>query len=181
MIYSNAIGEGEIGVAPIQMANLAAIIANRGWYRTPHFVKAVGDSLIKDERYIRKNYTAVESKYFEPVISAMESVVVNGTARNAQIDSVRVCGKTGTVENKSFNDHSVFIAFAPREDPEIAIAVYVEYGTWGGTWAAPIASLMMEKYLRQIGSIKGARSEKSLAKEKRAFESVILDKNADIR
>lgn len=181
MIYSNAIGEGEIGVAPIQMANLAAIIANRGWYRTPHFVKAVGDSLIKDQRYIRKNYTAVESKYFEPVISAMESVVVNGTARNAQIDSVRVCGKTGTVENKSFNDHSVFIAFAPREDPEIAIAVYVEYGTWGGTWAAPIASLMMEKYLRQIGSIKGARSEKSLAKEKRAFESVILDKNADIR
>ena len=181
MIYSNAIGEGEIGVAPIQMANLAAIIANRGWYRTPHFVKAVGDTLIKDERYIRKNYSAVESKYFEPVISAMESVVVNGTARNAQIDSVRVCGKTGTVENKSFNDHSVFIAFAPREDPEIAIAVYVEYGTWGGTWAAPIASLMMEKYLRQIGSIKGARSEKSLAKEKRAFESVILDKNADIR
>ena len=181
MIYSNAIGEGEIGVAPIQMANLAAIIANRGWYRTPHFVKAVGDSLIKDERYIRKNYTAVESKYFEPVISAMESVVVNGTARKAQIDSVRVCGKTGTVENKSFNDHSVFIAFAPREAPEIAIAVYVEYGTWGGTWAAPIASLMMEKYLRQIGSIKGARSEKSLAKEKRAFESVILDKNADIR
>ena len=83
MIYSNAIGDGEIGVAPIQMANLAAIIANRGWYRTPHFVKAVGDSLIKDQRYIRKNYTAVESKYFEPVISAMESVVVNGTARNA--------------------------------------------------------------------------------------------------
>ena len=181
MIYSNAIGEGEIGVAPIQMANLAAIIANRGWYRTPHFIKAVGDSLIKDQRYIRKNYTAVESKYFEPVISAMESVVVNGTASNAQIDSVRVCGKTGTVENKSFNDHSVFIAFAPRKDPEIAIAVYVEYGTWGGTWAAPIASLMMEKYLRQIGSIQGARSEKSLAKEKRAFESVILDKNADIR
>ena len=181
MIYSNAIGEGEIGVAPIQMANLAATIANKGWYYTPHFIKSIGDAGTKNPTFTTKKYTAVEEGYFEPVISAMESVVLNGTARRAQVDSVRVCGKTGTVENKSFNDHSVFIAFAPREDPQIAIAVYVEYGTWGGTWAAPIASLMIEKYLRGIGMIKGARSAKSLQKEKRAIESTILNKHAVIQ
>ncbi|MFT7614060.1 MAG: penicillin-binding protein 2 [Parvicellaceae bacterium] len=181
MIYSNSIGEGEIGVAPIQMANLAAIIANRGWYYTPHLVKKIGKNGEKREEYTKKNYTVVDSAYFEPVAYAMEQVVVNGTARRARIDSVRVCGKTGTVENKSFNDHSVFIAFAPAEDPQIAVAVYVEYGTWGGTWAAPIASLMIEKYLRDQGYLNTVRSKKSLAKEKRAFESVIQHKHAIIK
>ncbi len=181
MIYSNSIGEGEIGVAPIQMANLAAIIANGGWYYTPHFVKAIGKDGTKRPEYQQKNYTMVDSVYFPPVQEAMEQVVANGTARRAQIDSVRVCGKTGTVENKSFNDHSVFIAYAPAEDPQIAIAVYVEYGTWGGTWAAPIASLMIEKYLRETGYLTGPRSEKSLEKEKRAYESVILHKDAVIK
>lgn len=181
MIYSNSIGEGEIGVAPIQMANLAAIIANRGWYYTPHFVKEIGKNGIKRPEYLKKNYTVVDSAYFEPVAAAMEQVVSNGTARRARIDSVRVCGKTGTVENKTFNDHSVFIAFAPAEDPQIAVAVYVEYGTWGGTWAAPIASLMIEKYLRDQGYLTEPRSKKSLAKEQRALESVILHKHAVIK
>ncbi|MBT4775792.1 MAG: peptidoglycan glycosyltransferase [Crocinitomicaceae bacterium] len=181
MIYSNAIGEGEIGVAPIQMANLAAIIANKGWYYTPHFVKGIGKNGDKKQEYKTRNYTAVEAAYFSPVIAAMEDVVQNGTARRAQIDSVKVCGKTGTVENKSFNDHSVFIAFAPRENPKIAIAVYVEFGTWGGTWAAPIASLMMEKYLRDTGYLVTERKERSILKEQRALKSVILNKHAVIQ
>lgn len=181
MIYSNAIGEGEIGVAPIQMANLAAIIANKGWYYTPHFVKSIGKSGDKKKEYKERNYTVVDPAYFLPITVAMEDVVKNGTARQAQIDSVKVCGKTGTVENKSFNDHSVFIAFAPREDPKIAIAVYVEYGTWGGTWAAPIASLMIEKYLRNTGYLVGVRAEKSIKKEERALNSIILDKHAVIQ
>ena len=181
MIYSNAIGEGEIGVAPIQMANLAAIIANKGWYYTPHFVKVIGKNGDKKQEYKTRNYTTVEAAYFSPVIAAMEDVVQNGTARRAQIDSVKVCGKTGTVENKSFNDHSVFIAFAPRENPKIAIAVYVEFGTWGGTWAAPIASLMMEKYLRDTGYLVTERKERSILKEQRALKSVILNKHAVIQ
>lgn len=172
-IYSNSIGEGELGVSPLQMANLAAILANRGHYYTPHLVRKIGKDGSKKEQFLEKRYTSVDAKYFPPVIDAMEQVVQNGTARQAQVDSIAVCGKTGTVENKSFNDHSVFIAFAPKDNPKIAIAVYVEYGTWGGTWAAPIASLMIEKYLNgEVTSVKGK------AKEERAFSTKILDKHA---
>ena len=174
-IYSNSIGEGEIGVSPLQMANLAAILANKGYYYTPHLVKKIGEQGDKKEKFKVKHYTAVDSSYFTPVREAMEQVVLNGTARQAQIDSISVCGKTGTVENKSFNDHSVFIAFAPKDNPKIAIAVYVEYGTWGGTWAAPIASVMIEKYL------KGELSEKGKKKEKRIKEAVILTKHSDFK
>lgn len=174
-IYSNSIGEGEIGVSPLQMANLAAIIANRGYFYTPHLVKKIGEDGSKRKEFQEKNFTVVEAKHFTPVVDAMEQVVLNGTARQAQVDSVEVCGKTGTVENKSFNDHSVFIAFAPKENPKIAVAVYVEYGTWGGTWAAPIASLMIEKYL------KGELSEKGKKKEDRVLKAVILDKHSDFK
>ncbi len=170
-IYSNSIGEGEIGVAPIQMANLAAIIANRGYYYTPHLVRKIGENGQKREEYLEKHYTVVDAKYFEPIVNAMEQVVVNGTARRAQIDSISVCGKTGTVQNATTNDHSVFIAFAPKENPKIAVAVYVEYGTWGGTWAAPIASLVIEKYLN------GKLSEKGKKKELRVLNETILTKN----
>ena len=127
----------------------------------------------KKPQFLIKNHTSVDQKYFTPVVEAMEQVVLNGTARQAQIDSISVCGKTGTVENKSFNDHSVFIAFPPKDNPKIAIAVYVEYGTWGGTWAAPIASLMIEKHLS--GEIK---TEKGKRKEARVLSSKILDKHA---
>lgn len=172
-IYSNSIGEGEIGVSPLQMANLAAIIANRGYYYTPHLVRKIGEYGEKREEFKEKHYTVVEEQYFEPVINAMEQVVLNGTGKMAQIEGVSVCGKTGTVQNKAddINDHSVFIAFAPKDDPKIAIAVYVEYGTWGGTWAAPIASLMIEKYLN------GELSEKGKKKEERVISTSILYKN----
>jgi penicillin-binding protein 2 len=171
-IYSNSIGEGEIGVSPLQMANLAAIIANRGYYYTPHLVKHIGEEII-NPKFIKKHTTKIDSNYFIPVIDAMEQVVLNGTASRAQLDSVSVCGKTGTVENKSFNDHSVFIAFAPKVNPKIAIAVYVEYGTWGGTWAAPIASVMIDKYINRT------LSNKSIKNKHKITEAVILNKNSD--
>ena len=155
-IYSNSIGEGEIGVSPIQMANLAAIIANRGYYYIPHFIKKIGENEIP-KKYSTKNFTCVSEVHYGPVISAMNEVVNAGTGRSAKIDSIEVCGKTGTVENKNFNDHSVFIAFAPMDNPKIAIAVYVEYGTWGSKWAAPISSILMEYYLKRKNSIKGQR------------------------
>jgi len=171
-IYSNSIGEGEIGVSPLQMANLAAIIANRGYYITPHFVKSIKDTVI-DDKYIKKNHTCVNEKHFKPVIDAMNEVVNNGTGRSAKIDSIEVCGKTGTVENKTFNDHSVFIAFAPKGEPKIAIAVYVEYGTWGSKWAAPISSAMMEYYL------KGENSKSSIEKIQKIKEAIILNPKSD--
>ena len=169
-IYSNSIGEGEIGVSPIQMANLAAIIANRGFYYTPHVIKDIKDNNILKPFQVKHN-TCVDEKYFDIIVSAMNEVVNNGTGKKAKIDSIEVCGKTGTVENKTFNDHSVFISFAPMNNPAIAIAVYVEYGTWGSKWAAPIASLMMERY------IKGSLSEKSIKKANKISEAVILNQN----
>ncbi len=141
-VYSLGIGQGEILVVPLQMANLAAIFANRGYYITPHIIrnknKSEGDNI---------HYTKIEKKYFDLVADAMAKVVENGTARRAQIDSITVCGKTGTAENPHGEDHSVFIAFAPRYNPKIAVSVYVENSGFGGTWAAPIASLIIEKYL----------------------------------
>ena len=173
MIYSNSIGEGEIGVSPLQMANLAAIIANKGYYYTPHLVSKIGDNGTKKTEFLEINNTDVAAEHFQPIINAMEQVVLNGTARSAQIDSISLCGKTGTVENKSFNDHSVFIGFAPKDNPQIAIAVYVEYGTWGGTWAAPIASVMIEQYLNKKLSNKG------IIKKKRIESAIILSKKSD--
>ena len=172
-IYSNSIGEGEIGVSPLQMANLAAIIANQGHYYTPHLVKKIGDNGSKKAEFLEINNTDVDPKHFQPIINAMEQVVLNGTGRSAKIDSISLCGKTGTVENKSFNDHSVFIAFAPKENPQIAIAVYVEYGTWGGTWAAPIASVMIEQYLNEKLSDKGIKKKNSIE------SAIILSKKSD--
>ena len=162
-IYSLSIGQGEILVAPIQMANLAAIIANRGYYYTPHFIKQIDDgSTAIDSIYMIRNNTTIDSKHFDVAIEGMQAVVeeVGGTARRAKIDSITVCGKTGTAENPHGEDHSIFIAFAPKEQPKIAIAVYVENAGFGGTWAAPIASLMMEKYL--TGKIKYPEKEKRI-------------------
>ena len=160
-IYSNSIGEGELGVVPIQMANLASILANRGYYYSPHLIKSVGDQG-KLEEYRKKNYTKIDSNYFQVVLDALQAVVdePGGTARRARIDSIKVCGKTGTVQNKNTPDHSVFMAFAPRENPQIAIAVYVEDAGFGGDWAAPIASLLMEKYIK--GEVKSKEKEKRI-------------------
>ncbi|MEM7037447.1 MAG: penicillin-binding transpeptidase domain-containing protein, partial [Bacteroidota bacterium] len=153
---SNSIGQGEILMTPLQMANTAAMIANRGWYYAPHFLKS---TKARDESWIPEPYGKVKvpgtPDQYELVVDAMEQVVISGTARRAQIDSISVCGKTGTVENKAGEDHSVFMAFAPRDNPRIAIAAIVENAGFGGTWSAPICALMMEQFL--TGSIQNER------------------------
>ena len=149
-VISMAIGQGELLVTPLQMANFASTIANRGYYYTPHLVKDIQG---KDEiapKYKVKRYTKVDSQYFEPVVQGMYDVVQGGagsTARNARVDSLDICGKTGTAENPHGENHSIFIAFAPKDNPQIAISVYVENAGYGTTYAAPIASFMIEKYL----------------------------------
>ena len=160
-IRSIAIGQGEVKLTPLHMANLAAIIANKGWYYDPHFLRSPKHEF---PFQIVRNKTMVDPEHFDPVIDGMWRVVneSGGTAGRAKIDGINVCGKTGTVENYKGSvkqkNHSVFIAFAPMEDPKIAIAVFVENAGFGGTWAAPIASLMMEKYLRN--SISSPEKEK---------------------
>lgn len=147
-IYSIAIGEGENLVVPLQMANFAATIANKGYYITPHLIKAIGDSAKPLPQYTEKHYTTIDAKNFEIAADAMQQVVESGTGQyRARLKDVIVCGKTGTVQNEPRPDHSVFIAFAPKENPKIAVSVYVEYSGQGARAAAAIASLMIEKYL----------------------------------
>ncbi len=147
-IISLAIGQGELGVTPIQMANFSAIIANRGWYYVPHFIKEIDGAPLTDSVYTQKRYTGVDAHHFEKVVEGMFRVVESGTGRGVRFSKdIEVCGKTGTAENPHGKDHSIFIAFAPKDNPQIAIAVYVENVGFGSTWAAPISSLMMEKYL----------------------------------
>ena len=161
-VRSLAIGQGEILVTPVQLANMAVIMANRGYYYPPHLVRAIGspDNLIKSARI--KKHVLVDPENFEKVIDGMEKVTkLGGTAILAALDTIPVCGKTGTVQNPHGKDHSVFIAFAPKDNPKIAIAVVVENaGDYGGTWAAPISSLMMEKYF--YGEIKRKAQEKHM-------------------
>lgn len=157
-LVSMAIGQGELGTTPLQMANMTAAIANRGYYYTPHIIKEIEGNNKLDERFYQKQKTKIDSAYFETVIQGMY-LAVNGepgsgsTARNAQIKDITVCGKTGTAENPHGEDHSIFIAFAPKDNPKIAIAVYIENGGFGGTWAAPTAKLMIEKYLNDSISV----------------------------
>ena len=148
-ILSLAIGQGEIGMTPLQLANFAAAIANKGYYYPPHIVKELEDAEI-DDIYKEKIYTSIDSAHFEPIIEGMYNVVHGGqgaTARHVAIPGVEMCGKTGTAQNPHGENHAVFMGFAPKENPQIAIAVYVENAGYGGRWAAPIASLMIEKYL----------------------------------
>lgn len=149
-IVSLGIGQGEMQMTTIQMANLAATIANRGYFYTPHLIKTFKDGTPIPIRFRQKHQTRIEKQHFEPVIDGMELVVLAGTARNAQIPDVQVVGKTGTVQNpqNKNKDHSVFYGFAPKYNPKIAIAVYVEFGGFGSSVGSPIASLMMEKYLK---------------------------------
>jgi penicillin-binding protein 2 len=131
------------------MANLAAILANRGWYYTPHIVRGIGDDFEIPLRFTEKNYTMVNAKHFEPVIDAMSRVINEdgGTGFRARIPGIEVVGKTGTSQNPRGEDHSVFLAFAPRENPQIAVAVYVENAGQGARAAASVAGLVIEKYL----------------------------------
>jgi penicillin-binding protein 2 len=169
-IYSLSIGQGEIGVVPVQMANLAAIIANKGYYITPHFIKKIADKDTIPEQFTKKHFTGIDTSYFKYIHDGMQAVVYEpgGTARRARINNeeIIVCGKTGTAENPHGEDHSIFIAFAPRKDPKIAIAVYIENAGFGGTWAAPTASLMIEKYLTD--------SISDPLKEKRILEANLI-------
>ena len=148
-IYSIAIGEGELLINPVQMCNLACIIANRGFYVPPHTVKQIGRGGSARSEYVTRVDVGVKPEYFETVVNAMEKVVgPGGTANSIKLPDIVICGKTGTVQNEPREDHSVFVCFAPKENPKIALAVYVEYAGFGGTWAAPISSLMIEKYLK---------------------------------
>ncbi|KAB2870461.1 MAG: penicillin-binding protein 2 [Bacteroidales bacterium] len=152
-IISLSIGQGELGTTPLQMANLVSAIANKGYYYTPHIVKDIEGNDEIDHKYYEKHVTSVDSSYYKYIINGMDLAVnapagSGSTARIAAIPDILVCGKTGTSQNPHGEDHSVFFAFAPKDDPKIAIAVYVENAGFGATWAAPIASLMIEKYLK---------------------------------
>lgn len=147
-IYSIAIGEGENLVVPLQMANFAATIANKGYYITPHLVKSIGTTGQPLPQFMEKHYTTIAPENFTIAADAMENVVNEGTGKyRASLKDVVVCGKTGSVQNEPRPDHSVFIAYAPKENPKIAVSVYVEYSGQGARAAASIASLMIEKYL----------------------------------
>jgi len=165
-VISLGIGQGETLLTPLQMANLVAIIANRGYYYTPHIVKATGTETNLSKQFTQKHVTGVDPRYFDPIIEGMYGVLVSGTAHNVEMDSIKVCGKTGTAQNAGKN-HSIFIAFAPKDDPKIAIAAVVENSGYGATWAAPVASLMIEKYL--------TRKVKRVELEKEIMDSKLIE------
>ena len=145
-VISISIGQGEVNLTPLQIANLGATIANRGYYIIPHVIKEV-QGMPLDTLYTKKHYTKVDRKYYETVVAGMRQAVLGGTCRVANTSFYEVCGKTGTAQNPHGQDHSVFMGFAPRENPKIAICVYVENGTWGATYGVPIGALMMEQYI----------------------------------
>lgn len=149
-IASNSIGEGELLVSPLKMANVAAIVANRGWYYRPHLVRGVGKVGVIDEKYKEKISVGIDRRHFETVIGGMVSAVNNGTVSgDGRMSDIQMCGKTGTSQNRHGENHSIFIAFAPRDNPKIAIAVFVENAGSGGAHAAPIASLCIERYIKR--------------------------------
>lgn len=160
-IRSISIGQGEVQLTPLQMANVGAMIANKGWYYTPHFVKSIGKNGPLPE-FKKKHMTMVDAKHFAAVQEGMRRVVHEdgGTGRQARNTKFVTCGKTGTVENKPKKDHSVFLAFAPMNKPKISIVVFIENAGFGGTWAAPIAGLMIEKYLK--GTVSDSLKEKRI-------------------
>lgn len=145
---SNSIGQGEVLTTPIQLANMTAAIANEGFYYVPHIAKKIKGKAL-DKKFTTPVYTTIDKKNFKPVIEGLFDVFDNprGTARGSMVEGIQICGKTGTSENPHGQDHSIFIAFAPKDNPKIAIAVFVENGYWGARWAGPIATLMIEKYL----------------------------------
>lgn len=156
-IISNSIGQGEVAATPIQLANMTAAIANKGWYYTPHIIKSIGNSGAIDPQYTERHYTTIDKEHFTPVIESMANVYKYGTAKYIRIPDIEIAGKTGTVENYTvidgkktqLTDHSLFVAFAPVNKPKIAIAVYIEHGYYGSRYAGHIASLMIEKYLKR--------------------------------
>jgi len=166
---SLAIGQGELLITPLQMANMSAAIANRGYYIIPHVVKAIESVDTIEHRFYEKHKINIDTANFGLVVEGMNMAVNGGidrTAARAQIKDILVCGKTGTAQNPHGKDHSVFVAFAPKDNPKIAISVYVEHGVWGARYAAPIASLMIEKYLTD-----------SIAPDRKWLESTMINGN----
>ena len=172
-IVSLSIGQGELGFTPFQICNACATIANRGYYIIPHIVKKIEGQDSIDPKFTEKHDTGIQRDYFETVIQGMYQVCEMGTGRSARVPGVEVCGKTGTAQNPHGKDHSIFEAFAPRENPKIAIAVYVENGGFGATYAAPIAGLMIEKYLNDTITRKDV--------ETRICNANLLDPNAQMK
>ena len=159
-VISLSIGQGELGCTPLQLANLCATIANRGYYYIPHIVKDSEDVTI-DSKYKERHYTLVDTTHFEKVINGMYRAVnsrpgYGATATVAAVEGLNICGKTGTAQNPHGKDHSIFICFAPMDNPQIAVAAYIENGGFGASVAAPIASLLVEKYL--CGNISNERN-----------------------
>ena len=146
-VISLSLGQGELGITPLQMANTMCIIANKGYFYIPHIAKKIGDKPIPDKKFYEKNFTDIDPSYFDIVIDGMESAVETGTAAASKIKGISICGKTGTAQNPHGRDHSLFVGFAPKNNPKIAIGIMVENGGWGSDWGAPIATLMIEKYL----------------------------------
>jgi len=173
-VISLGIGQGELGVTPLQMANMAVVIANRGYYYTPHFVIHIaGDSTHRLDNFKIKHRTMVDRLRFDPVIEAMYITVEEGTARGAKVKGIDICGKTGTAQNPNGEDNSLFIAFAPKDDPKIAISVVVENAGHGSTFAAPIATLMIEKFMNDT------ISTPRLALEKKMIETDFIHPKTD--
>ena len=160
-VISDAIGQGEVALTPLQIANLCATIANRGYYYIPHVVRSVEGSSI-DTAYTRKHYTMVEEKYYNYIVDGMRRAVLGGTCKGANLPGLDVCGKTGTAQNRG-RDHSVFIGFAPMNNPRIAISVYVENGGFGAHFAVPIGAVMIEQYLNGHLSASGEKRAASFA------------------
>jgi len=178
-IISNAIGQGEILTTPIQLCNVMAAVANQGYYYTPHVIKKIQNQSI-DTKFTTKHQTTVDQQYFPPVINGLFDVYNKGTASRLKVEGIDICGKTGTAENftkingvrTQLTDHSIFVAFAPKDDPKIAIAVFVENGYWGARIAGPVSSLMIEKYL------KGTITRTDL--EKRMYETSLEKEYAKV-
>jgi penicillin-binding protein 2 len=155
-IISISIGQGEVTLTPLQIANLGATIANRGWFITPHVVREIQDEEL-DSLYTQKRRTMVSPIHYETVATGMQRAVEGGTCRAAYTPEYIVCGKTGTAQNRG-HDHSVFMGFAPKDNPKIAIAVYVENGGWGANYGVPLGALMMEQYIN--GKLSPASEQK---------------------
>lgn len=166
-IISISIGQGEVNATPLQIANLGATIANRGYYYVPHVVKRIEGEAI-DTTYTRRRYTMAGRKAYETVVAGMRGAVVKGTCRAANRPDYEVCGKTGTAQNRG-HDHSVFMGFAPKDNPKIAIAVYVENGGWGADYGVPLGSLMMEQYINGKLSEESARKADEFQQRRIAY------------
>lgn len=148
-IISLSIGQGEILITPLQMANVISAIANRGYYYTPHCIKKIDDKNAIPSNFKTKHKINIKKEHFEVVVEGMRQTLINGTAARTGIDGIEICGKTGTVQNPHGKNHAVFLCFAPKDNPKIAIACIVENAGFGATWAAPVATLMIEKYLKR--------------------------------